>query len=79
MKVCAACHCQVEDLRHTCPRCGGESSLVAGFAEEVASALDAMQRQLAAKQHVDRAGQLFPKGRNARAEWELRRASRSTP
>lgn len=79
MKVCIACHSQVEDLRHTCPRCGGESFLVAGSGEEVASALDAMQKQLAAKQHVDRGGQLFLKGRHARAERELRRAIEINP
>lgn len=79
MKMCAACHSQVEDLRHTCPRCGGDAFLIAGSGEEVASALDAMQKQLAAKQHVDRGGQLLLKGRYAEAERELRTAIEVNP
>lgn len=79
VKVCAVCHSQVEDLRHTCPRCGGESFLVAGSGEEVASGLEAMQKQLAAQQHVDRGGQLFLKGRYAQAEREFRRAIEINP
>jgi len=79
MKECTSCHSQVEHLRYTCPHCGGESFLFAGSAEETASSLDAMRRQLEAQQHVDLGGELLLKGRYAQAEAELRKSIEISP
>lgn len=79
MKECTTCRNQMEDLRHTCPHCGGESFLSVGSADDPASSLVAMQRQMEAKQHVDRGGQLILQGHHGQAEAELRKAIEINP
>lgn len=74
MKECLACHSQVEDLRHTCPHCGGSAFWQGGSGPDALSMLDAMLKQAEAAQHVDRGAQLIMQGRYVEAERELREA-----
>ncbi len=79
MKECLSCHSPVEDLRHVCPRCGGTMFVQALSAQDALSALDAMQSQAEAAQHVDRSVQLILQGRYAEAESELKNAIKINP
>lgn len=77
MKECMSCHEKVEELRHTCPKCGGTFFLSRG--QDALSSLDAMKKQAAAKEHNDRGAQLMRKGYYEEAEKEFRQGIEANP
>ena len=79
MKECLSCHSQIEDLRHTCPQCGGTAFMQAGSGPDALPILDAMQKQAEAAQYVDRGAQFIMQGRYAEAERELKKAIEINP
>jgi RNA polymerase subunit RPABC4/transcription elongation factor Spt4 len=66
MKECSSCHNKVEELAHTCPRCGGQEFIMSLSNHELSSVADAMKKQELAAQHVNRGHELFKNGRRWR-------------
>ena len=75
MKECISCHNKVEDLQHTCPKCGGKSF---GYKDGMLF-IDAVQKQIEARKYVDRGAKFAMQERYNEAERELRMAIEINP
>ncbi len=79
MMKCLDCDADVPEGAYVCPKCGGASFLGSYAPEDAKTALDSMQDQLKAKEHVDRSAQLFLQDRLEEAIAELQAALQVAP
>lgn len=79
MQKCLDCDADVPEGAYVCPKCGGRSFMGSYSAEDAQTALDSMQNQLKAKEHVDRSAQLYLQNRFDDAITELQAALKIAP
>ena len=79
MKICLDCSKEVENLRHTCPHCGGGDFRAHGDADDIAELMSAFQQQDEASVHVTRGAHLCMEGQFSEAEAELKQAISINP
>jgi RNA polymerase subunit RPABC4/transcription elongation factor Spt4 len=59
VKQCVECKAEVDDRAYVCPKCGGKNLIGSYTVEDALGVLDSMKSQTKAKDHVDRAAQLY--------------------
>lgn len=79
MRKCLDCDANVPEGAYVCPTCGGANFIGSYSADDAQTALDSMQNQLKAKEHVDRSVQLYLQDRLDEAIAELQAALKIAP
>ena len=72
MKECLSCHNKIENMSHTCPKCGCQEFVMSGSIEEVNILAEAMSQQQEAAKHIDQSLLYYNQQRYDEAENELK-------